>query len=150
MHEYLKEMSANNIKKLTLQVLISCVEIKTFYSFCHAIWTVHKKSALKVITNTVGLLKKLVMLREKARKLIDEAKRKGLWLYEQSCNRWYTPEEFQHIFHYTNSKDYFFDTIQLRDPNEAIEAGFKKLNEVQEKLEWFVKKVNAYYGKGNR
>lgn len=85
---------------------------------------------------------------EKGQQLADEAKRKGYWLYEPSYNKWYTPEDFTAMCTYVDMSDEFFNKIEVRDPKEAIAAGFKKPSEVQGRLEGFVKRVGEYYGKG--
>ena len=57
------------------------------------------------------------MLTDKARKIADEAKSKGMWLYDPSYKKWYSPEDFKHIFHYANADDEFLQKLQLRHPS---------------------------------
>jgi hypothetical protein len=63
------------------------------------------------------------MLTDKARKMADEAKSKGMWLYDPSYKKWYSPEDFKHIFHYANANDEFLKNLQLRHPVEAYRQG---------------------------
>ena len=87
------------------------------------------------------------MLTDKARRIADEAKSKGLWLYDPSYKKWYSPEDFKHIFHFENASDEFLEKLQLRHPAEGIQAGFQKLIDIHNKLEAFIKQVIAYYKK---
>jgi hypothetical protein len=87
------------------------------------------------------------MLTDAAKKIAEEAKRKGMWLYEPKYRCWYSPEEFMHIYHYVDAKDEFLKTLQIRHPSEGIEAGFKRLAEVQVKLQGLIKMVMRYYNK---
>ena len=87
------------------------------------------------------------MLSEQARRKADEAKEKGLWLYDPSYKKWYTPEDFQHIFTYAKASDDFLKGVQLRHPSEGIDAGFKRLSDIQDKLEQFAKRVVEYYNR---
>jgi hypothetical protein len=85
------------------------------------------------------------MLSEDARKIADEAKKKGMWIYDPRFKKWYTPEDFQHIFHYANASKEFLSGLQIRHPSEGIQAGFKRLMEIQNKLQLFAKTVMEYY-----
>ncbi len=87
------------------------------------------------------------MLSEDARKLADEAKRKRMWLYDPEYKKWYSPEDFKHIFTYANATQDFLNTIQVRHPEDGIQAGFKKLSGLQVKLQEFSKAVIDYYKK---
>jgi hypothetical protein len=87
------------------------------------------------------------MLLNQGKKVIDEAKKKGMWLYDPTYKKWYSPEGFEHIAHYVNFPSEFFDTLQIRHPSEGIQAGFKRLTETQAKLEQFIKSVIEYYQK---
>ena len=78
------------------------------------------------------------MLTDKARKIADEAKSKGMWLYDPSYKKWYSPEDFKHIFHFDNSSDEFLKSLQLRHPSESIKAGFQRLMDIQNKLQAFI------------
>lgn len=81
------------------------------------------------------------MLTDKARKIADEAKSKGMWLYDPSYKKWYSPEDFKHIFHYANAGYEFLKGLQLRYPAEGIEAGFQRLTDTQNKLQAFINLV---------
>ncbi len=87
------------------------------------------------------------MLSENVRKLADEAKREGMWLYDPEYKRWYSPEDFKHIFTYANATQEFLKTIQVRHPEDGVQAGFKKLGSLQVKLQEFSKAVISYYKK---
>ena len=90
------------------------------------------------------------MLSDSARKIADDAKTKGLWLYDPSYKRWYSPEDFKHIYTYANARDEFIAQLQLRHPKEGIAAGFQRLKDLQEKLEVFSKVVVDYYNKDTK
>ena len=85
------------------------------------------------------------MLNELSKKIADEAKYRGLWLYDPTYKNWYSPESFMHIFTYANADEKFLKTLQIRHPKDGIEAGFKKLEDLETKLKLFVKLVNDYY-----
>lgn len=85
------------------------------------------------------------MLTDKAKKIADEAKSKGMWLYDPSYEKWYSPEDFKHIFHYANASDEFLKGLQIRHPSEGIQAGFHRLMEIHHKLQEFTKLVMEYY-----
>ena len=87
------------------------------------------------------------MLSDAARRKADEAKRKGMWLYDPGYKRWYTPEDFMHIYTYANATDDFLKTLQIRHPSEGVQAGFTRMMDISSKLEVFTKKVVDYYKK---
>ena len=87
------------------------------------------------------------MLTDKARKIADEAKSKGMWLYDPSYKKWYSPEDFKHIFHYADASDEFLQKLQIRHPSEGIQAGFQRLMDIHNKLKAFTKLVMEYYKK---
>ncbi|MDB5250680.1 MAG: hypothetical protein JWQ40_5074 [Segetibacter sp.] len=87
------------------------------------------------------------MLPEEARKIADEAKRQGKWLYDPSHKWWYSPEDFKHIFHYATPNQQFLKGLQIRHPNEGIQAGFQRLTQIQAKLQAFTNAVMDYYKK---
>jgi hypothetical protein len=87
------------------------------------------------------------MLTDKARKIADEAKTKGVWLYDPSYKKWYSPEDFKHIFHYADASDQFLQKLQIRHPSEGIQAGFQMLMDIHNKLQAFTKLVMEYYKK---
>jgi hypothetical protein len=94
----------------------------------------------------LSLLKILVyMLAERAKKMAEEARRKRMWLYDPKYKRWYSPEDFEHIFSYANATDEFLETLQVRHPAEGIAAGFKQLAQLQTRLQAFCKTVMEYY-----
>ena len=87
------------------------------------------------------------MLSEKTEKLAEEPKSRGMWLYDPTYKRWYSPENFKHVFSYADAKDEFLDKIEIRHPEDGIHAGFKKLEDIQSKLAMFSKSVLDYYRK---
>ena len=87
------------------------------------------------------------MLSNEARAIADEAKAKGLWIYSPLYKQWYSPEHFKHIIHYAEAKEDFLKQLQIRDPIEGISAGFLRINEIQNKLNVFAKRVLDYYKK---
>jgi hypothetical protein len=54
------------------------------------------------------------MLTERARNIADEAKGKGVWLYGPLYKKWYSLEDFKHIFHYVNATDELLQRLQMR------------------------------------
>ena len=87
------------------------------------------------------------MLSEKAKRIADEAEKIGYWLNDPGYKKWYSPEEFKHIFTDVNANDEFLNALQIRHPMDGIEAGFKRLNELAERLRIFSLKVAEYYNK---
>ena len=84
------------------------------------------------------------MLTDNARRIADEAKSKGLWLYDLSYKKWYSPEDFKPIFNYANASDEFVKGLQLRHPSEGVKGGFQRLTDIQNKLQAFTKLVMEY------
>jgi len=88
------------------------------------------------------------MLFENCREIVNEAKSKGLWIYDPSYKKWYTPEDFLHIFgNYVEAKDNLLKRLQIRHPYEGIQAGFQRLLEINNKLQAFTQSVMEYYKK---
>ncbi|TDH18467.1 hypothetical protein EXU57_22970 [Segetibacter sp. 3557_3] len=87
------------------------------------------------------------MIHPEAKRMAEKAKEEGKWLYDHEYRWWYSPEDFEHIFSYANASDEFLKRLQIRDPREGIEAGFKKVAELQNKLQILVRAVSEYYKK---
>jgi len=85
------------------------------------------------------------MLSAEAKRIAAEARNQGKWIYDHSYRKWYSPEDFEHIFSYANTSDEFIKQLQIMDPKEGLEAGFKRLMELQKRLQTFVLLVNEYY-----
>ena len=85
------------------------------------------------------------MLTDKARKIADEAKSKGMWLYDPSYKKWYSPEDLKHIFHYAHASNEFLQKLQLQHPSEGIQAGLQRLMDIHNKLQTFINIVMDYY-----
>jgi hypothetical protein len=85
------------------------------------------------------------MLSDNARKLADEAKRKRMWLYDPGYKKWYSPEDFIHIYTFVDAKQDFLNTLQIKHPAEGVQAGFKKLTDLQLRVQEFSKAVMEYY-----
>jgi hypothetical protein len=64
-----------------------------------------------------------------------------MWIYSPLYKRWYSPEDFRHIFTYANTSEDFLNQLQIKHPNEGIEAGFKRLMEMQNKLQALINLV---------
>jgi hypothetical protein len=81
--------------------------------------------------------------------IVKEAKSRGLWIYDPAYKKWYTPEEFHHIFgsSYDRDYDHVFKRLQIRHPSEGIQAGFQRLMQINNKLQAFTKLVIEYYKK---
>ena len=69
------------------------------------------------------------MLSEGARKIAEEAKAKGMWIYSPAYRKWYSPEEFKHIFSYANATEDFIKQLEIRDPLDGMNAGFQRLSQ---------------------
>ncbi len=87
------------------------------------------------------------MLSDEAKQIADLAKSKGMWLYCPLYKKWYSPEEFKHIFTYANAKPDFLKQVQIKHPSEGVNAGFKIMSALQTKLQNFAKSVLDYYKK---
>ena len=76
----------------------------------------------------------------------QEALRKRWWVYDPSNKEWYTPQEFEIKFgRISHGNEKFIEQVQVRDPKDAVKAGFKKMLDMHIKLEEFVKKMTEYY-----
>lgn len=83
-----------------------------------------------------------------ADRLADEAQKKDLWLYDPGFKKWYTPEEFRKLFREAHAPHLgFLLGIEIRDPLEAVALGYKRVQEMQARVEAFTKLVVNYYRK---
>ena len=57
------------------------------------------------------------MLTDNARKIADEAKSKGMCLYDPTYKKWYSPKDLKHIFHYAHASNEFLQKLQLQHPS---------------------------------
>ncbi len=80
-----------------------------------------------------------------AQKVKDLANANGLWIYHKEANQWFTPEEFEKAYANYYRGHPLFNSVQLKNPLEGIEAGYKQLYKLQEKLREFSLKVVKYY-----
>jgi hypothetical protein len=79
-------------------------------------------------------------------KIAREATQRGLWIYEPNYKRWYTPEDFLHVFGHVKSYDAeLYKKMQIRNPIEGINAGFKQIDDVYARLKVFSERVAKYY-----
>src|SRR5438128_1566993 len=83
------------------------------------------------------------MLAKEARKIAEEAKRKGMWLYDPKYKKWDSPEDLKHIFHYANAGEELLKGLHIRHPSEGIQAGFKRLMDVTN-ICHFLGSLNSY------
>lgn len=82
------------------------------------------------------------------RDLARKAKAEGLWIYDKSVKRWFTPEELVETYErMTAGQEQFLAKMQLRDPLQGIEAAHIQIKDITERLEIFTKKVIEYYKK---
>ena len=78
--------------------------------------------------------------------LVREAQQKQFWLYDPKVKAWYSPEEFEDKFGRVVSGDEkWLATIQVRDPQEGIDAGFLQLHNLEIKLKDFASNVIQYF-----
>lgn len=83
-----------------------------------------------------------------AKRLHDEAKSKGMCLYDPQYHRWYSPEEFIHSFgNAFNDLTEFFNRIQVRDPVDGINVANQRITNLLKQLEIFTKRVLEYFRK---
>lgn len=80
-----------------------------------------------------------------AQKICDAAKARGAWIYDPEIKQWYTPEEFFELTgkYYTGHQ--IFSKVKIKDPVEGLEAGYKQLEKLQERLKVFSRKLFHYY-----
>ena len=79
-------------------------------------------------------------------KVAREASERGLWIYDPTYKRWYTPEDFLHTFGHIKSYDLeFYKKVEYRNPVDGISAAFKQIEGIQERLKVFAEKVAKYY-----
>jgi hypothetical protein len=80
--------------------------------------------------------------------LADGAIAKNAWLFDKTIKRWYTPEKFVKIFVnrvYVSKKE--LDDFEIKSPMEGIDAGYRQMESIHNRLEIFTKKVLDYYDK---
>ncbi|RYX88887.1 hypothetical protein EON78_07410 [bacterium] len=80
-----------------------------------------------------------------AEKICNAAKEVNSWIYDPENKQWYTPDEF-----YTEMGKFYknhpvFIRVQIKNPIEGVEAGFKRMSLIQLKLIAFTRKVLEYY-----
>lgn len=83
----------------------------------------------------------------KAQYLADEARKHNAWLFDPDAKRWYTPEEF--VAHTSQFPDnaQIFTKAQIRNPVDGINAGYKHIASLYDKLQIFTQRVVDYYRK---
>lgn len=81
----------------------------------------------------------------KAQYLADEAKKNNAWLFDPVIKRWYTPEEFASETSQFPDSAQIFSRIQIRNPIDGINAGYKQIASIYEKLQAFTRRVFDYY-----
>ena len=67
-------------------------------------------------------------------KILTELSEKRRWAYDPEYKRWYSPDDFRDIFHPLRHMDTDVSRFQLRDPMEGIEAGYRYLEVLRERL----------------
>jgi hypothetical protein len=83
------------------------------------------------------------------KEIATEAKNKKLWIYDPSTRAWYTPEEFLEKFgRILTGQEKFLSQVQILHPDEGVKGGFKRMLDLQIKMEDFVARVTRYY-RGN-
>jgi hypothetical protein len=80
-----------------------------------------------------------------AAKLREAACIRRAWIYDPMMKRWYTPEEFYELTakYYADHK--YFYQVKIKDPLEGLEAGYKQMERLQDRLKAFSKKIIDYY-----
>jgi hypothetical protein len=78
--------------------------------------------------------------------LVREGKQKQFWLFDPNTKAWYSPEEFEEKFgRVVYGDEKWLQTIQVRDPQEGIDAGYLRLKDLEIKLKDLTIKVIHYY-----
>lgn len=78
--------------------------------------------------------------------IVREASKRNLWLYDPRDKSWYSPEEFSTKFErIVAGNEKFLEKIQIRDPIDGIKGGYKRLQDIQIKLQDFTGRVLQYY-----
>jgi hypothetical protein len=83
----------------------------------------------------------------KAKYIAEEARQHNAWLYDPTIKRWYTPEEFVSETSQFPDDAQIFTKIQIRNPIDGINAGYKQVASIYEKLQAFTQRVFDYYSK---
>jgi hypothetical protein len=80
-----------------------------------------------------------------AAKLREAASTRKAWIYDPVIKRWYTPDEFFELTakYYADHK--IFYQVKIKDPLEGLEAGYKQMEQLQERLKAFSRKIMEYY-----
>lgn len=82
------------------------------------------------------------------KELVQEARSKDHWLYDPVSKTWYSPEEFWEKFgRIVTGNEKFLALVQVRSPDDGINAGFQCLTDVQIKLADLMVRVMSYYRK---
>jgi hypothetical protein len=78
--------------------------------------------------------------------IVNQARNKAFWIFDPASKIWYTPDEFHDKFHANQSGfEGFFAQVQVRDPNDGVNAGMTRVQRMQDQLTGFMNKVVAYY-----
>ena len=78
----------------------------------------------------------------------QQARDKGLWIFDTAVKRWFTPDEFLSTYErYTTGFETHLAKMQIRNPVEGIEAAHIQIKDINARLEIFSKRIIEYYKK---
>jgi len=103
------------------------------------------------------------MLENGENKVIDMGRREGLelmnrlyteavalnyWLYDTKTKIWLSPPEFKNIYSRYLSPAESIRNFVVKDPIEGLDAAYKQIENLKERLEEFNRRVIEYYKSG--
>ena len=79
------------------------------------------------------------------RKIFNNAVKQGLWVFEPSIKRWFTPDEFMEMYErYDNLDPKWIEKIQIRDPTEGLEAADTQIESILYRQAILTKRIIEY------
>jgi len=78
--------------------------------------------------------------------IYEEAKLKKQWIYDPEIKRWQNPEEFlEQQKRISGGLPDRFSKLQVRDPQEGLEAADKQIQSIMERKAILTKRIIEYY-----
>ncbi|TFF39199.1 hypothetical protein [Mucilaginibacter psychrotolerans] len=82
-----------------------------------------------------------------AERVCVNARESNCWVYDPETKTWYSPEEFLVAYGRYFAGHPLFNRVQLRNPVDGLNAGYKQLERLHTRLLAFTQRVMAYYAK---
>lgn len=82
-----------------------------------------------------------------AERVSIQAKVDNCWIYDPKTKTWYSPDDFLEAYGKYFAGHELFNRVQLRNPIDGLNAGYKQLDKLHTRLLEFTQKVMAYYTK---